>query len=188
GDDVVLLAVGAPGPPSLPFVDAWRVGGDIAVEPLDVSYPFIPNQLRSVAARWPLCRATLCDADPVVLRTLAPHHVAMSAWTVAAAGGALFLSDDLRALPAERYALGLDGGVVPLALSGLPAVPQDLFPVDPPATLTSALTDHLGGGHRQFVPTQWRLQDGRTLWVNSLGESVEIGGAVVPAESVRISD
>ncbi len=188
GDDVVLLAVGAPGPPSLPYVDAWRVGGDIAVEPLDVSYPFVPNQLRSVAARWPLCRATLCDADPVVLRGLAPNHVAMSAWVVATAGGALFLSDDLRALPDERYALGLDGGVVPLSVTGRPAVPLDLFPADPPSALTSALSDHLGDAHRQFVPTRWRLQDGRTLRVNSLGEAADIDGVGVPAESVHVSE
>ncbi len=186
GEDVVLLAVGAPGTPSLPYVDAWRVGGDIAVEPFDVRFPFLPNQLRSVAARWPFCRVTLCDADPVVLRTLSREEVAFGAFTVAAAGGALFLSDDLRALDAARYDWGLDPATVANALASSPAVPEDFFPADAPASLVSALSDHLNGTDLHVVPRRWRAQDGTRYVVNPAGDPLLVEGIPVPPHGVAV--
>ena len=187
GEDTILLAVGAPGLPSLPFVDAWRVGSDIAVEPFGASWVFAPNQLRSVAARWPLCARTLCDADPVLLREpLTQEEVDTGGWVVALAGGALFLSDDLRALPAERLGWGLGAGRAALGVSGQPAVPLDRVPLSPPEALVSAIGDQFAGESHHVVPARWLLQDGRRLSINVGEESVEVEGVVVPPHGARL--
>ena len=173
GADTLLLAVGAPPLTSLPYVDAWRVGGDIAVENLGVVWPFLPNQLRSIAARYPICLATLCDADPVILRELAPGEVDLGAWVVATSGGALFWSDDLRLLPADRMGRGLDDGRAALSSGGIPSRPLDLFPAAPPPTLRTALADHLSGDDTHVVPSRWALPDGRTLHFDLSARSAE---------------
>ncbi len=187
GEDVILLAVGAPGLPSLPWVDAWRVGSDIAVEPFGASWVFAPNQLRSVAARWPLCARTLCDADPVLLRApLTQEEVDTGAWVVALSGGALFLSDDLRALPAERRGWGLDDGRAMLAVSTAPAVPEDRVPQSPPDELVSAIGDQFAGESHHLVPARWRLQDGRRLAINVGEVDLMVEGVVVPPHGARV--
>jgi hypothetical protein len=186
GPDTILLAVGAPALPSLPWVEAWRVGPDIAVEPFGPAFPFIANALRSVAARWPLCEAVLCDADPPLLRTLDADAVDAGAWAVAVAGGALFLSDDLRSLPSDRLARGLPPGVAAAALAGRPSVPETLFAGDLPTTLASALADHLSGESTHVVPTTWRLPDGRRLAFNVGSAPLELEGTTVPAHAARL--
>ncbi len=163
GDDAALLAVGAPGVPSLPYVDAWRVGPDIAVEPIDVSWPFVTNEARTIAARWPLCQRVLCDGDPALLRGLPRAEVELGALVAALGGGAFFLSDDLRALPDERRSW-IPEGVVALGLAGRGAQPVDELLAEPPRTLTSALSDHIVGRSRQAVPSRWLAGDG-TTWV-----------------------
>ena len=185
GEDVVILAVGAPPTPSLPFVDAWRVGGDIIVEPFGPSFPFVTNELRSVAARWPFCRVTLCDPDPPVLRAFSEDEVQSSAFVAATAGGAWFLSDDLRALDEARAAWGAEPTRVAAALSGRPATPEDWFPDPAPTGLVSALADHLAGTHRQVAPVRWRGQDGRRWAVNATAAPIEVEGVTVPAHAVR---
>jgi hypothetical protein len=184
GEDTVLLAVGAPATPSLPYVDAWRVGPDIAVEPLDVSYPFIPNQLRTIAARWPYCLRTLCDADPVLLRGLPRGEVELGAFVVATSGGALFLSDDLPALDVERPAWGL-GEWAPPAIAGVPMTPLEWFPPGLPDTLVTALQDHLEQADRHVVPRLWQAQDGRVVRVNVGSEAAQVDGERVPPRAAR---
>ncbi|MCB9786921.1 MAG: alpha-galactosidase [Deltaproteobacteria bacterium] len=186
GPDTVLLAVGAPGLASLPYAEAWRVGPDIAVEPFGPSFAFVANELRSVGARWPFCVATLCDADPPLLRELAPDAVDLGAWAVGLSGGALFLSDDLRALPEARRLRGVPAGAAAAALSGQPSVPETLFGGDLPSTLSSALADHIGGEHSQVVPVVWRLPDGRRVAFNVGAEPLTVEGATVPAEAARV--
>lgn len=186
GPDTVLLAVGAPALPSLPWVEAWRVGPDIAIAPVGPAFPFIANELRSVAARWPLCEAVLCDADPPLLRTLGEDAVDAGAWTAAVAGGALFLSDDLRALPEDRLARGLPPGVTATALAGRPSVPLTLFAGDLPTTLVSALADYLSTSSTHVVPTTWRLPDGRRLAFNVSSAPMEVEATTVPPHAARL--
>lgn len=183
GEDTVLLAVGAPGVPVLPWVDAWRVGGDIALEPFGAAWAWLPNQARSVAARWPLCLAVLCDADPALLRTLPQHEVEAGAWIVALAGGGFFLSDDLRLLDAERPGWGLGDEILDSALSGRVARPRDLVPDAPPADLANAIGDFAAGETHHVVPGLWEAY-GATVRLNTSDAPRALGGVTVPARSV----
>ena len=183
GEDTVLLAVGAPGVPVLPWVDAWRVGGDIALEPFGAAWAWLPNQARSVAARWPLCVAVLCDADPALLRTLPQGQVEAGAWIVALAGGGFFLSDDLRTLDAERPAWGLSDEVLHSALSGRVASPRDLVPDAPPADLANAIGDFAAGETHHVVPGLWEAY-GATVRLNTSDAPRALDGVIVPARSV----
>ena len=185
GEDTLLVAVGAPGVPSFGYVDAWRVGADIAFENTGAAWPFVPNQARSLAARWPLCRLTLCDADPVILRTLDREEIETGAHVVALAGGALFLSDDLRVLPDERRSWGLDSDRVARALGAEPTVPLDPFPPVPPQTLTNVVVDLVTQKTTELVPTRWRTPSGARLGVNVSDAPVDIEGVGVPAHAVR---
>ena len=187
GEQVILLAVGAPPIPSFPYVDAWRLGPDIA---LNVgggkpSWFFIVNQARTVAARWAFCHATLCDADPVLLRHLSREEVDMGGWVVAFAGGALFLSDDLRNLPTERRTWGLDAVRINSSLSGKPAIPQDIFPANPPKILTNALIDNVANKNSHVLPTTWVMPDGTRVYLNLTEDEVTMGSVKIPARGAR---
>lgn len=186
GPDVLLLAVGAPGPPSFEFVDAWRVGGDIAVNVFGPRWPFVANQARSVAARWYLCEATLCDADPPLQRDLTEDEVVAGAWAVAFAGGALFLSDDLRELPEDRRSWGLTTPIVTLATSGVPARPEQLFPAAATPRLANAIGDVLEGVTTHVVPVVWRAPDGTRVALNASDELLQIEGTLVPPHAARV--
>ena len=185
GEVVHLLACGAPPLPSLPWFDSWRVGGDIAFEGLGPRWPFIVNQARMIASRWPLCLATLCDADPVLLRDLPEHEVNAGAWVVAFAGGALFLSDDLRDLPPENYAWGVLPELAAYSMSGLPVVPVDFFPTVPPKSLTQVTSDVVMGQNSHVLPFAWEFHDGRRVGLNPGEEPLNILGTAVPGHSVR---
>lgn len=190
GDDVTLLAVGAPDLPSLPYADGWRVGGDIALEPFGPAWPFLPSQARSLGARWFLCERVLCDADPPLLRELREEEVSTGGWIAALAGGALFLSDDLRTLDLARVPWGVDSERMGIAIGGRPAVPLDLYPSTPPAVLSSALTERLRGrssrATEHVLPTRWRLPDGRVLRTNWSNDAVELDGVAVPGRASRV--
>lgn len=181
GEEVILLAVGAPLYGSALHVDAWRVGGDIAFQPIGPKWPFIANQARMVAARWPLCLATLCDADPPLLRALPQVEVEAGGWVAAFAGGALFLSDDLRALPVERHGWGVDAPRLAAALSGTPSVPDDLLPEAPPAALSDPALDVILVQDSHVVPTVWTLPSGARVAFNAGPVPLEVEGVQVPA-------
>lgn len=185
GEDTLVLAVGAPGVPSLPFVDAWRLGGDIAFENTDVAWPFVASQARSVSARWPLCRATLCDADPVLFRGLSPDEVETGVEVVSWAGGSLFLSDDLRALDPSRGGLGLSEARVARSLSGEPSVPLDPFPADPPTELTNVVIDLISQTSTHVVPTLWRAPDGALVGLNPSDAPLVVRGVELPPHATR---
>ncbi|MFH2007886.1 MAG: alpha-galactosidase [bacterium] len=187
GEDVVLLAVGAPSVPSFPFVDAWRVGADIAFEPIGPSWYFAVNQARSIAARWPDCLATLCDADPPILRELPEAEVTFGGWVVALSGGGLFLSDDLRELDdLSRVAWGVGDGRGAYAIGGLPAVPEDPFPAEPPVFLTNHAMDHLADENRHALPSRWRLSDDTRVGFNHGEAPLEVEGVVIPARGAAV--
>ncbi|TNF30010.1 MAG: alpha-galactosidase [Deltaproteobacteria bacterium] len=178
GEDTLLLAVGAPGVPVLPYVDAWRVGGDIALEPFGAAWAWLPNQARSVAARWPLCEVVLCDADPALMRSMSRNEVEAGAWIVAVAGGGFFLSDDLRALDAERPSWAVTPQILAAALSGEVTLPGDLVPADPPADLVNAIGDYAAGESRHVVPGVWDR-----LRLNTRDDERDIFGVSVPGRS-----
>ncbi len=192
GDKTILLAVGAPPIPTLQYVDAWRSGTDIAVENFGPSWPFLPNQLRSLGAHLPFCAAMRCDADPVLLRDLSHDEVDFGAWTVALAGGGLFLSDDLTKLPPERKSWGLDIQRVGLALGGTTAIPKPFFPDAPPQTLTNPVFEHLQSlgepvAHSlEVVPVLWQLPDGAWLALNPTDAAHKAGATDLPPHSATL--
>jgi alpha-galactosidase len=185
GKGTNLVAVGAAPIPTSRYVDVWRQGNDIALEPFGTSFAYAVNQLRSLAVHHPFCADMRCDADPPMLRELTQDEVGFGAWVVAAAGGGLFLSDDLRVLPQERLGW-LDADLVKLARSGKPAVPEQLFPPNPPATLANPLVDHANGSITQVIPTVWRFPDGRRMAFNTAETDVIIEGVAVPRHAARV--
>ena len=186
GEETILLAVGAPGLPSFPHVDSWRLGPDIAFEGIGPRWSFLLNEARSVGARWAECYATLCDADPPLLRNLPRDEVEAGVWVVAFSGGALFLSDDLRRLPEERRGWGLDALRVGLSVGGEPSQPLDLHPERPPEALVDPVTDLAAGGGKLLVPEVWRLPDGSSVVFNGSAVTRTIAGTEVPGHAARL--
>lgn len=183
--NAIILAVGAPGPPSFPHVDAWRVGPDIALEAMDARWPAIPEQARTLAARWMWCQhVTLCDADPPLLRVLERNEVEAGVWVAALGGGALFLSDDLQVLPEERRTWGLEPPALNAALSEAGAVPLDLIPETPGRTLANYYTDLISRRSTHVLPRLWRLPSGRRVAFNSGSSPITVEGLEIPGRSV----
>ena len=181
GEETVLLAVGAPAVAGFDLVDAWRIGPDIAVENFGATWFFLPGEARTIAGRWPFCRAVLCDGDPPVLRDMTPAEVETGGWIAAFAGGAWFLSDDLRLLPEERRAW-FSPEMVATALAGVPSFPDPLVPDTLPETLTAALFDYLGMQSQHRVPGRWVTPTG-VVRINFGDEEREVEGVTVPARS-----
>ncbi len=189
GPDVVLLAVGAPPVAGFEQIDSWRMGPDVAVENFGASWFFIQGTARSMSARWPYCIHTLCDGDPPILRDLSPEQAQVSAWVAALAGGAFFLSDDLRALEPGRLDW-ITPAMVKLGLHGGPAIPTNQIPAEVPFELTSQLADQIAGRIRHQIPLEWSLPTGELLTLtfrdgqeavdirttDNMGENNETGG------------
>ncbi len=186
GDDTILLGVGVPPIPTIRYFDAWRVGTDIAFELTTPAWAFSVDQARSIAARWPICQAMLCDPDPPILRVMPQNEVEGGVWVVALAGGALFLSDYLPDLDPQRYAWGLDESTVEMSLTGTSATPEDIFPTEPPEYLSTSVEDGILGYNTHVIPTFWTLQDGRDLYLNPGEEPLDINGTTVPPHSVVV--
>ena len=185
GEETIILAVGGPPTPALPYVDSWRNGGDIAVEVFGPTWPFAANQLRSVAARYPYCRRTLCDADPLLLRQMPRDEVDALALIVAAAGGAFFLSDDLTALDPQRLDWLPTTDLIALAVGSVPAVAEDWVPSTPPETLVTALGDQISGTSSHAVPVVWRFPNGSRVAFNVGAAAITVEGTEVPPHAAR---
>ncbi|MBI5532039.1 MAG: alpha-galactosidase [Deltaproteobacteria bacterium] len=192
GEETILVAVGAPPVASFPYVDGWRVGNDIAFKPIPIinlpqpTWTFIANQARQIASRYPFCQATLCDADPVILRSpLTQDEVGAGGWVAASTGGALFLSDDLVSLPADRWSWGLDPVRGAIAVGGVPAAPESFFPDVIPSELKSMKDNFNLFNAEHQVPSKWRMPGGRRLGFNWTGKAVEMEGVQVPSHSAR---
>ncbi len=183
GPATTLLAVGAPAVAGFDLVDGWRLGPDIALEAFDANWYFVAPQARNVAVRWPFCRAVACDADPPILRMLAQNEVVAGAWVAALAGGAFFLSDDLRALPAERHGWAFAPEVLAAALTGEAAVPDSIFPAAPPSVLGNAFEDALAGQGSVEVPVVWTIAGGGRVALNVRDAPVDVGTLRIPARS-----
>lgn len=190
GEDTFVLAVGAPVLGTFPYVDAYRVGFDIAIEavddrPMGPAWPFVVHQARNLAARWALGHATLLDAEPPLLRELPQEEVRAGAWVVALGGGALFISDDLRSLPPERTAWGPDVELASLSLGGVCSRPEELFLTNPPASLANPVVDQLSLSNQQRAPMIWRTAAGDRLVLNLSDRPLDVEGHVVPARAAR---
>jgi len=100
------------------------------------------------------------------------------------AGGAFFLSDDLRALEMERMTWGLEPAVVAQGRSGLTMIPEDPFPAAPPDTLVTAFADLFAGTSTHVLPAVWRLPNGEgRVLLNIQDSPQQIEGTRVPARS-----
>ncbi|MCC6750375.1 MAG: alpha-galactosidase [Deltaproteobacteria bacterium] len=186
GEETLLVGVGAPPIAGFGLLDGWRLGNDIAVQNLGPSWFFLPNQARSLAARWHLCSVVLCDADPVLLRTLPEEQVGVGGWLAALAGGALFLSDDLSQLTKDRLTLGVDPTRAALATGGLAGRPEELVPASPPLALANAFVDHLRARNDHVLPALWRLPDGRRVALNFTEAPLAVEGTTVPPRAARL--
>jgi hypothetical protein len=183
GPSVTLMAVGAPPVAGFELVDGWRLGPDIALEAFGPSWPFIGPEARNVAARWFLCSAVSCDADPPILRQLTQNEAEVGAWVAAFAGGAFFLSDDLRVLPSERHVWAFTPERLAAGIAGQASVPEAVFMADPPPRLSSAVEDAIAGMSTAMVPVVWTTPGGARVALN-FGEAViVVEGADVPPRS-----
>jgi alpha-galactosidase len=147
GDEVYVLACGAPTLPVVGLVHANRVGHDVAVpvrlreygHPLDegwTGFHGVRPQARNVAARWALHRRWFeCDPDVVMAWGSGapasdggyPSDDARALATIAAlCGGPFLLADDLAALAANERAVLEDESILELA-HGPGFRPVDLF-------------------------------------------------------------
>lgn len=190
GETVEILAVGAPPLPTFEYVDGWRLGCDIAFEPFlgisNMGIDFIANEARFFTSRWPLCLATLCDADPPLLRELPYAQVDLGAWVAVATGGALFLSDDLTKLPLERREWALDAQKLAIGIGGESAVPESFFPDEIPVELRN-----MNDRNNPFytvpfrIPNVWRMPDGTRVGLNFQGAPVTIEGVSIPKTSAK---
>ncbi len=185
GPDTMLVAVGAPPHPSFSYVDGWRLGADIAYPLTGPQWSFIANQARSMTSRWPLCYATLCDADPPLLRQLPQAEVDAGIWIAASAGGAMFLSDDLRALPSDR-ASWIDSARVKIGLGGVPAIPESHVPDTIPDTLTNMELDMETKTNDHRVPSVWRMPDQRRVGFNFGDEDISREGVTIPPHAAVV--
>ena len=182
GSETLIVGVGSPGIPILPYVDGWRAGGDIALEVTDVNYFFGANQARSLMARWPLCQRTLCDADPALTRTLSRNEVEVLAWVAALGGGAWFSSDDWRSVEADRFDWAFTRARYDLGRAGRSAIPLDPIPETPPRVLNNVIEDIIEGESQHIAPSIWRLPTGGILEINWSDNDAHI-----PARSAIIS-
>jgi len=181
GEETIIVGVGSPGIPILPYVDGWRPGGDIALEVTDVNFFFGANQARSLLARWPLCQRTLCDADPALTRTLPRNEVDLMAWIAAIGGGAWFSSDDWRVEEQSRFDWAFDDDRFAVGRAGVSAIPLDAIPENPPRVLNNVIEDIIEGESQHVAPSLWRLPDGRTLQINWSDKDTQI-----PARSAEV--
>lgn len=186
GPDVTLLAVGAPPVAGFDLVDGWRLGPDIALEAFGPSWAFIAPQARNLAVRWPMCTAVACDADPPILRVLSQNEVSLGAWVAALAGGAYFLSDDLRALDAERHGWAFSPALLETALAGVSARPEGLFPAQLPGRLSNAIEDAIAGSSAARLPPVWRTPAGKRVVLNVGDEPLTVEGEAVPGRSAAL--
>ncbi|MGB0647066.1 MAG: alpha-galactosidase [Bradymonadia bacterium] len=183
GDEVTLVAVGAPPIAGFDIVDSWRLGPDIAVELFEASWFFIPGVARALAARWALCAYILCDTDASLLRQLSQNEATTGLWTSALGGGGLFLSDDLRQLDNTRQTW-VTTDIITLATSGQPSLPSSLGASKLPEQLTSQILDQTNQRSDHRVPVEWQTRDNEALLINLTDEPLSHPLGTIPPRTV----
>ena len=192
GANTHLLACGAPLLASLKYVDSWRIGPDIAFEfpakQKGSSWVDVANQARNIAARWFLCEAIHCDADPLLLRGPIEARFQSSAWVTSLAGGGLFLSDDLSKLKIEQWQNATQEAMLLQAISGKPARPNPLVPNELPSYLeTPSLGGRIFGNQFIKVPNKWITSRGENLMINFNSQPLRgLDGVNIPVRASRL--
>lgn len=166
GNDVYILACGAPGIASFGYVDAWRQGADIAFQfpaaQRGPAWTDVVDQLRNLSGRWFLCDVVACDLDPWLLRK--PHSESSAeaaAWVVALGGGGLYLSDDMRKLDERRLSWKLSKRLLKQSISAKAAYPTNIIPRNVPKVLNSpGIFSRLTNTNPIQAPEKWSLPDG----------------------------
>ena len=172
GSGTRLVASGAPGVASFPYVDAWRVAQDVAWELPSAwtgpTWPEVVAVARNLGARWFLHRATGLDTDPLLLRWRDPSKVHAASWLAAFGGNGLHLSDDLRRLRPARLRPALDPARQRTAMSGVASRPATLIPRHVPRTLLGqrSLVARLLGLHRIAAPEVWLTPDNQRVRID----------------------
>jgi len=179
GEDMFILACGAPMLPTLGHAHAFRTGPDIAYEAVgggNPSYNFLVHEARNTASRfftggnW-----FLNDPDQLLLRDpLTLEEAKMFAVANVMAGGVFLLGDNLASLEEGRLKIATDPVILEIAKIGKPAVPLDLFDAASQNLFSSPVMD-LAGESR--APSIWWLaggdQAGYLAFFNWRGEARE---------------
>ena len=198
GPDVYLLASGQPFLPTLGNAHAARTSTDIAA-----SFPGRPlffvtaNVARSNAARYFADRVWFVN-DPdnlLVRRPLTEREARVSLASNLLGGSAVFLGDDLTALPPDRWALLAHPAAAEMADAERQAVPLDLFDAPCDRIIRNVTTEAIRPKNR--TPTTWLAEatDGaKLLAVFSFGEEPTVRYVdrttlgLDPSRSYRVTD
>ena len=181
GENMFILACGAPMLPTLGHAHAFRTGPDIAYEAVgggNPSYNFLVHEARNTASRfftggnW-----FLNDPDQLLLREpLTLEEAKMFAVANVMAGGVFLLGDDLTSLAEDRLSLATDPVILEMAKIGKPAVPLDLFDAASQKLFSSPVMDLAG---ESTAPSIWWLagedKAGYLAFFNWRGDAREIG-------------
>ncbi len=182
GEDVFILAGGAPVGPSIGLVDGMRVGPNVAPRwhpkrfffprsrNLQPTYPAMSNAVRNTLTRAAYHRRLWWNhPDCLLVRDrssdLRPHEVQSWLSVVGLVGGMVTLGDPLALLPPER----LDWIATLLPILPETAVPLDLLDHTMPETLVLSLEREWGQGVTVGL-FNWRDElRTRTLQLGTLG-------------------
>jgi hypothetical protein len=161
GEDMFILACGAPMLPTLGYAHAFRTGPDIAFEAVgggNPNYNFLVHEARNTASRfftggnW-----FLNDPDQLLLREpLNLEEAKMFAVANVMAGGVFLLGDNLAGLAEDRLAIVTNPVILEMAKIGKPAIPLDLFNAASQTLFSSPVMDLAG---ETQAPSIWWLED-----------------------------
>lgn len=181
GDDAVLNGCGAPIFPLVGVADSLRIGTDTAYAAVDLAWADVAFAARSTSAHAMLSPRVYLDGDQAQLRTpYSLDEARASAVTAALSGASYSLGDDLRTLPAERLALGLDASV--LNLTAGVALAEDPLEAPVRELVLNPVVDTIINGNETGAPPPTRFTttgvDGakHTItfsWASPHGVSVE---------------
>ena len=180
GEDMFILACGAPMLPTLGYAHAFRTGPDIAYEAVgggNPNYNFLVHEARNTASRFFIGgNWFLNDPDQLLLREpLTLEEARMFAVANVMAGGVFLLGDNLAGLGEDRLEIATNPVILEIAKIGRPAVPLDLFDAPSQKLFSSPVMDLAG---ETQAPSIWWLSNGDKsgflAFFNWRGEAREI--------------
>lgn len=188
GSETYILACGSPGLAVFSYVNAWRLGADIAFEYptrwLGPTWTDVVDQARNLSARWFLCDLIHCDTDPALLREPhSPTSAITASWLPGLAGGGLYFSDRISQLEPDQADVRLPALLLDNALSGRAGHPDPIIPVLAPDELYSpSLWDRIVNGNNVQAPVSWKTPQGESLFLNWYDETMVVEEGAVPAK------